>query len=412
MIVSRYYKYRLYPNASQRADLTKMFGAVRFVANRTIEGVLAKIDDDGYRFDYYSEANSLIVLKASFPFLKDAESTSLQQCLKHVGLAVKRYFMHLGGKPNYVSKKNRQSMTICAVGKNIRIADEKHLRLPKIGNVRFVYHRPLPFKSKITSMCVSEEVDGRFFASIRVEFEIDAKNKPLDSRNAVGLDYKSDGLYISSDGVLASMPHYFRKAQWNLKQKQKRLSRTKPGSKNHEKARIKAARVASRVADRRKDFLDKASHELAERYDVVSVEDIDMRSMKKSLRLGKATSDNGYGAFRRMLEYKLSDRRKAFVKVGRFFASSQTCHVCGYKDSITKNLNIREWDCPICGSHNDRDLNAALNIRDEGLRILRNNTEGRSGIEACGETPNGKEATLCREVPSKQEAPTSNSSRN
>jgi putative transposase len=142
------------------------------------------------------------------------------------------------------------------------------------------------------------------------------------------------------------------------------------------------------------------------------VEDIDMRSMKKSLRLGKATSDNGYGAFRRMLEYKLSDRRKAFVKVGRFFASSQTCHVCGYKDSITKNLNIREWDCPICGSHNDRDLNAALNIRDEGLRILRNNTEGRSGIEACGETPNGKEATLCREVPSKQEAPTSNSSRN
>jgi putative transposase len=303
-------------------------------------------------------------------------------------------------------------MTVCAVGNNIRISDEKHVRLPKIGDVRFVYHRPLPSKSRITSACVSKEVDGRFFVSIHVEFDEVIPNRLLDPKNAVGLDYKSDGLYVSSDGVLANMPHCFRKAQWNLKQKQKRLSRTKLGSKNHDKARIKAARVASRIADCRKDFLDKESHELAERYDVVSVEDIDMRSMKRSLKLGKATSDNGYGAFRKMLEYKLGDRGKAFVKVGRFFASSQTCHTCGHKDPITKDLNVREWDCPVCGCHNDRDLNAALNIRDEGLRILRSNTEGRSGIEACGETPNGKEETLCREVPSKQEAPTSNSFRN
>jgi putative transposase len=412
MLTSRYYKYRLCPNASQRAALAKMFGDIRFVVNRTLERVLANIDDDGYRFDYYSEANGLVALKASFPFLKDAESTSLQQSLKHVGLAVKRYLAHLGGKPNYVSKRHRQSMTVCAVGSNIRIMDEKHIRLPKIGDVRFVYHRPLPPESRITSVCVFREVDGRFFASIHVEFDKAVPTRPLDFGNAVGLDYKSDGLYVSSDGALASMPHYFRKAQWNLKQKQKRLSRTKPGSKNHEKARIKAARVVSRAADCRKDFLDKASHELAERYDIVSVEDIDMRSIKRSLRLGKATSDNGYGAFRKMLEYKLGDRGKAFVKVGRFYASSQICHSCGNKDPITKDLDVREWECPVCGSHNDRDLNAALNIRDEGLRILRSNTEGRSEIEACGETDNGEGETLCREVPSKQEAPTSNSVRN
>src|SRR5574344_1929538 len=268
MTVSRYYKYRLYPNASQRADLAKMFGAIRFVANRSLERVLAKIDDGGYRFNYNSEANGLIAMKVDFPFLKDAESTSLQQCLKHVGLAVKRYFMHFGGKPNYVSKKHRQSMTVCAVGNNIRISDEKHVRLPKIGDVRFVYHRPLPSKSRITSACVSKEVDGRFFVSIHVEFDKVTPNRLLDPKNAVGLDYKSDGLYVSSDGVLANMPHCFRKAQWNLKQKHKRLSRTKLGSKNHDKARIKAARVASRIADCRKDFLDKESHELAERHEI------------------------------------------------------------------------------------------------------------------------------------------------
>jgi putative transposase len=412
MKISRYYKYRLYPNASQRAALAKMFGNIRFVVNRSLEAVLAKIDDDGYHFNYNEEANDLTDLKADFPFLKDAESTSLQQSLKHVGLAVKRYFMHLGGKPNYVSKKHRQSMTICAVKNNIKIVDDRHIRLPKLENVRFVYHRPLPSESRITSVCVSKEVDGRFFVSMHVEFNRDILNQPLNFDNAVGLDYKSDGLYVSSDGVLASMPHYFRKAQWNLKQKQKRLSRTKLGSKNHEKARVKAARATSRVADCRKDFLSKASHELVETYDIVSVEDIDMRSMKRSLKLGKATSDNGYGAFRKMLEYKLNDRGKALVKVDRFFASSQMCHACGHKDPITKDLSVREWDCPVCGNHNDRDLNAALNIRDEGLRILRSNTEGHSEIEACGETPASKEAILCREVPSKQEAPTSNSIRN
>jgi putative transposase len=156
------------------------------------------------------EAMNGIISKADFPFLKDAESTSLQQCLKHVGLAVKRYFMHLGGRPNYVSKKHRQSMTVCAVGNNIRISDEKHVRLPKIGDVRFVYHRPLPSKSRITSACVSKEVDGRFFVSIHVEFDEVIPNRLLDPKNAVGLDYKSDGLYVSSDGVLANMPHCFR----------------------------------------------------------------------------------------------------------------------------------------------------------------------------------------------------------
>jgi putative transposase len=410
--MNRYYRYRLYPSEAQRTALATMFGDVRFVANRALEGVLAKIDTEGYRFDYNSEAKKLIALKEEFPFLKDAESTSLQQCLKHVGVTVKKYLAHLGHKPKYVSKKKRQSMTICVVSGNIRIMDGRHIRLPKIGGVRFVYHRPLPSGCRMTSACVLEEADGRFFVSLHVEFDKIVPAMPLDPAKAVGLDYKSDGLYVSSDGEVAGMPHYYREAQWSLKQKQKRFARTRRGSRNHEKARLKAARVASRVTDCRKDFLDKESHELAERYDIVSVEDINMRSMKRSLKLGKATSDNGYGAFRRMLEYKLSDRGKAFVKVGRFYASSQTCHRCGHKDPITKDLKIREWNCPVCGSHNDRDLNAALNIRDEGLRILRSNTEGRSEIEACGEIPNSKEETLCRGVPSKQEAPTSNSFRN
>jgi putative transposase len=176
-------------------------------------------------------------------------------------------------------------MTVCAVGNNIRIMDEKHIRLPKIGDVRFVYHRPLPSESRITSVCVFREVDGRFFVSIHVEFDKAVPTRPLDFGNAVGLDYKSDGLYVSSDGVIGEACHIISGRLNGISSRsRKRLSRRNQGSKNHEKARIKAARVASRAADCRKDFLDKASHELAERYDIVSVEDIDMRSIKRSLK--------------------------------------------------------------------------------------------------------------------------------
>jgi putative transposase len=229
------------------------------------------------------------------------------------------------------------------------------------------------------------ECDERFYVSLSCKFDKIVPDVLLDESNAVGLDYKSDGLFVSSDGELSGMPHYFRRAQYLLKQKQKRLSRTKPGSKNHEKARVKFARAASKVAACRKDFLEKKSKEISEEYDIVAVEDIDMRSISRSLKLGKATMDNGFGMFRSMLEYKLADRGKAFVKVGRFFASSQICHNCGKKDPITKDLSVRDWICPACGCHNDRDLNAALNIRDEGIRILKDNRAGIARIKACGE---------------------------
>lgn len=141
------------------------------------------------------------------------------------------------------------------------------------------------------------------------------------------------------------------------------------GSRNRDKQRIKVARLHAKVANQRKDFLHKLSHSIAENYDCVCVEDLDMKAMSQSLNFGKSVMDNSYGSFLRMLKYKLADRGGQLIKVDRFFASSQTCNVCGYKYTGTKDLSVREWDCPNCGTHHDRDVNAAINIRNEGMRI-------------------------------------------
>ena len=240
--------------------------------------------------------------------------------------------------------------------------------------VKASIHRDAPPDAIIKSATVRIEPDGRFYVSILYEY--DEAVPPVMPASYVGLDYKLDGLYMSSDGETASMPEYFRKAERKLAREQRRLSRKKGSLKGEEKSsnwkkqQRRVNRIHAHVANQRRDFLHKKSSEIANRYDVVCVEDLNMRSMSnKGFGNGKATMDNGYGLFLNMLEYKLADRGKLFVKVDKWFPSSQICNGCG---SIHKlELSERTYRCPDCGTVIDRDLNAALNIKDEGLRILR-----------------------------------------
>lgn len=186
----------------------------------------------------------------------------------------------------------------------------------------------------------------------------------------LGLDYKSDGLYVDSEGKVCGMPHYYRKSEKRLSRAQRKLSRKQKGSANCEKQRRRIAKIQQRTANRRKDFLHKTSSAITKRYDVISVESLNLKAMSKSLRLGKATMDNGYGMFCSMLAYKQARNGHVLVRVEKYFASSQLCSCCGYKNPSTKNLSIRKIRCPKCGVGYDRDINAAVNIDREGVRLL------------------------------------------
>ena len=203
--------------------------------------------------------------------------------------------------------------------------------------------------------------------SILFEYENQAQEQEL--HNILGLDFSMHELYKDSNGNEPAYPGYYRRAEKKLKREQRKLSLMQKGTKNRDKQRIKVAKMHEKVANQRKDFLHKQSRQIANAYDCVCIEDLNMQAMSQALKFGKSVSDNGWGMFVTFLKYKLEDQGKRLVKIDRLFASSQTCSCCAYINKETKNLAIRAWDCPECGTHHDRDVNAAINIRNEGLRI-------------------------------------------
>ena len=224
----------------------------------------------------------------------------------------------------------------------------------------------------IKSATVSQKRDGSYYISVLCEKDAeDPERLPVDESRVLGLDYKSDGLYKDSNGDLAGMPKFFRKAQKRLAKLQKKLKNKEKGSKNYEKQLRKVAKLYVHVANQRRDYLQKLSTAITKQYDYIMVEDLNMRAMaNKGFGNGKATMDNGFGAFQVMLAYKLKRKGGKLVVIDKWFPSSQSCNVCGYKNKKVKNLNIHSWICPVCGTEHDRDENAAINILIEGLRIL------------------------------------------
>ena len=316
-------------------------------------------------------------MKKYLPWLAEADAKALQYACRQVDNAYQRFFKKQGGYPKFSSKRDSvQSYT--NTNSNTIHYETGKVKIPCVGWVKARDNRKLPFGSKICQVTIIRD-HGQYFASICYKVDEDVTPIHIDENNVIGLDYKSDGLYMDSNGKCCDMPAYYRKSQDVIVKEQRRLSRKVGNSKgekrseNYIRQQKRLFKKTRHAANQRKDFLHKRSTAIAKQYDAVCVEDLDMKAIaNKGFGNGKATLDNGYGMFLTMLEYKLRERGKKLVKVDKWFPSSQICSCCGYKQKIP--LHVRIYDCPLCGNHMDRDYNASINIRNEGLRILKKET--------------------------------------
>ena len=365
-------KYRIYPNKKQQSLIFKTFGCCRFVYNYMLERSI-EAHKNGESLCTRNSFNYLLTsLKKEFVWLKEVDSRALLSANDNLAIAFSRFFKKETSFPKFHKKKLSGSYTTRLVGVNIALLD-RGIKLPKLGKVRASLHR-MPKKDwKLKSATVSQSSDGKFYASVLFEYESDI-NYQVDLNNAIGLDYASSGLFVDSNGRRGVNHKFYRKTQKKLAKEQRRLSRMKgskgnePKSNNYIKQLRKTNKLHRHIANQRSDNLHKLSTEIANLYDVVCVEDLNMTAIgNKSFKNGKATYDNGYGMFLRMLEYKLSDRGKTLVKVDKFYPSSQFCSCCGGRKKL--ELSDRKYICT-CGLEIDRDLNAAINIKNEGLRLL------------------------------------------
>lgn len=369
-------KCRAYPNKSQSKTIHHTLNCCRYVYNHMIARNNKVYDRRKEHLSYIAMQNLLPVMKKYLPWLKDADSQALKYACKQVDTAFQKFFKHKTGYPNFHSKKGRQSYTTTN-GLNIHIdRDKLKIRLPIVGWIK-VRGLHLPANIKINFATVSYEPDGSYYISINYKYEAEGIPAVSTVPRILGLDYKSDGLYVDSDGNCAEMPHWFRENQAKLTRQQRRLSKKRGSRKGERKSdswwkqHRKVSKLQSKAKHQRLDYLHKLSRILADTYDIVAAEDINMRSLSnKGFGNGKATMDNGYGMFTTMLEYKLSRNGKQHVKVDRFYPSSQLCSCCGHRNEEVKNLKIRRWACPECGVIHDRDINAAVNIKNEAIRLL------------------------------------------
>jgi putative transposase len=326
------------------------------------------------KIDYYKEHketlnNTPAQYKTEFEWLKDVDSMALCNVQMNLQKAFKSFFSNPKiGFPKFKAKhKSRKSYTTNNIRNSIKLSS-RGLKLPKLHDyVKIKLHRQIPSDYRIKSVTVSQTPSGKYYVSILCEYE--SQVLAVEPATFLGLDFSMKELYVASDGTSAQYPRYYRQAQKRLAREQRKLSKCENGSNNRNRQRLKVAKLHEKVANQRRDFLHKLSNRLARDYDCVCIEDLDMRAMAQALNFGKSVSDNGWGTFTTFLQYKLEDLGKRLVKVDRFFASSQTCSRCGYRNPETKNLSIRAWDCPECGAHHDRDVNASINIKNEGMRI-------------------------------------------
>lgn len=368
-------KYRLYPTTEQQIMFLKTFGCCRKVWNLMLADKIESYKTTG-KFDMVTPAK----YKKDFPYLKEVDSLALANKQQDLQAAFRNRFSKSrkkkSGFPKFKSAKHsRKSYTTNNQNDTISIT-AGNIRLPKVGMVKAIIHRLPEEEWHIKSATISQESDGAYYVSVLFEFDKPVNTYVADMTNAIGLDYASDGLYVDNNGNRGTNHKYYRESHDKLAKAQRRLSRMVGSKKNDSKSNnyIKQLRKVNKIhrhiANQRLDNLHKLSTEIANRYDVVCVESLDMRSMSnKGFGNGKATLDNGYGMFLNMLEYKLSDRNKYFVKVDKWFPSSQICSCCGKRHFEMKDLNIRIMQCN-CGLKISRDHNAAINIRREGLRVL------------------------------------------
>ena len=375
-MANRAIKYRIYPTTEQKIMFAKTFGCCRKVYNLMLTDKV-----EGYKATGKFPTVTPAKYKKDYPYLKEVDSLALANKQLDLQAAFHNAFSKTrkkkNGFPKFKSKKHsRKSYTTNNQKGTVAIIDNRYIKLPKVGKIKAVIHRIPDSGWIIKSATVFQESDGKFYTSVLFEFELVENDYIADKTNAIGLDYASDGLYVDNNGIVGSNHKYYRESYGKLAKEQRKLSqkagskKNKKKSNNYLKQLRKVNKVHRHIANQRMDHLHKISTKIANQYDVVCVETLNMRSMANhGFGNGKATLDNGYGMFLSMLEYKLSDRNKYLVKVDKRFPSSQRCHCCGKIHPEMKSLQTRTIKCD-CGLTMSRDQNAAINILHEGLRLL------------------------------------------